>query len=89
MALVGLKDPDDKCDFELGWAKFLGEDTVTSSTWIVPDGITKESESNTATTATVRLSGGTAGSQYPVVNRVGTASGCQYDRTVTIVVTER
>lgn len=89
MPITALKDPDDTADYELTWSTFLGVDTVTSSTWLVPTGITKVSESNTTTTATVRLSGGTAGAEYECVNRVNTASGCQYDRTLIVFVTDR
>lgn len=82
----GLKDPDDEADYKLLWANNLGSDTISASEWILPAGITQESDSHTDTTATVRLSGGTAGQQYEITNRVDTASGQQFDQSITIYV---
>jgi hypothetical protein len=89
MALAAVKDPNDLVDYELSWATQLGTDTITSATWIVPAGIVKDSESNTTTTATVWLSGGTAGQQYQITCRVTTAGDRQLDRSIRIYVTER
>lgn len=85
----GYKDPQDIADYGLSWAKNLGTDTITSSSWIVPDGITADDDSNTTTTATVRLSGGTAGENYDLTNRVVTASGQRFDCSIRIYVRER
>lgn len=40
-----IKDPDAKLPYTVDWSPWLaGEgDTIASVTWIVPDGITKES----------------------------------------------
>lgn len=84
-----LKDPDATLDYQTDWSGWLSDDTISTSTWIVPDGITKNSDLNTATSATIWLSGGTAGERYPVVNRIVTAGGRTEDRTIQIVVTDR
>lgn len=49
----------------------------------------KVSETNTATKATVWLSGGTAGQIYTVTNRITTAAGRTEDRSFAIRVEER
>jgi hypothetical protein len=86
--LAADKDPDDKVDYQLSWATNLGTDTISSSSWIVPVGITVLLDSSTTTTATVRLSGGTAGQKYQVTNRVVTASGQQFDQSIFVYVRE-
>lgn len=84
-----VKDPDAVLDYQADWATWLGEDTISSSTWIVPDGITKDSDTNTTTSATVWLSGGTAGSNYSITNRIVTDGGRTDDRTIKIQVREK
>jgi hypothetical protein len=75
------KDPDEVKDYGVDWALLLDTDTISTSTWTVPAGITKNSDSNTDTTTTVWVSGGTAGDSYLLQNRVVTAGGRTYDRT--------
>jgi len=85
-----FKDPDAKLDYTVDWSEWLATgETLSTSTFTVPAGITKVSESNTATTATVRLSGGTASTNYDVINAVTTSSGNEDHRTIRITVRER
>lgn len=84
-----LKDPNAVLDYINDWSDWLVTDTIATSTWTVPTGITKDSSSNTTTTATVWLSGGTAGVSYTVVNRIVTAAGRTEDRSVVLMVLER
>lgn len=86
---AALKDPNDVADYELDWAPDLGTDTISTSTWIAPAGITVDSDTNTTTTATVWLSGGTHGQNYDVVNRISTAGQRQFDRSVRFYVRNR
>lgn len=88
---VVVKDPNGVLDYERDWSTWLAasSDTIQSSTWIVPAGLTKDSESNTATTASVWLSGGTVGSDYRVTNRVVTVGGRTDDRSMQVVVRDR
>lgn len=79
-----LKDPDATLDYLVDWSGWLGSDTISASAWVVPDGITKTTDSHTTTTATVWLSGGTAGDVYRVTSRITTAGGRVNDRTITI-----
>ena len=84
-----VKDPNAVLDYQLDWTPWLATDTITASVWTLPSGLTQQSASNTTTTATIWLSGGTAGVKYPVTNRVTTAGGRVDDRTITISVKER
>lgn len=77
------KAPADVLDFTYDWngsATAGGPwmatgDTISTSTWSAPAGITIASDTETTTTSTVWLSGGTAGSSYDVVNTITTAGG--------------
>lgn len=84
-----LKDPNAVLDYQIDWSKWLSDDTISTSTWIVPDGITKDSDLSTTTLATIWLSGGTAGEKYPVVNRIVTSDGRTEDRTIWIICIDR
>jgi hypothetical protein len=80
------KDPDEIKDYVVDWSDLLGEDTIAASIWIIPDGLTKTSDSNTGATATIWLSSGVAGTSYALVNRITTAGGRTYDRTIKLKV---
>ncbi len=86
--LVDPKDPQDVLDYGFDWELWLDGDTITASSWTVPSGLTKDSEAFTTTTATMRVSGGTAGTSYACVNHITTASGQEKDRTLMVVVRE-
>lgn len=83
------KDPDAVLDYEVDWTAWLGDDTIASSIWLVGTGITQETASNTTTSATIWLSGGTAGSAYQVTNRITTTAGRVNDKTLTILVDDQ
>lgn len=69
------KDPDDDLDYTINWATWLGADTIVSSVWDVPVGLTSHTPSNSTTAATIWLSGGTVGERYFVNNRIVTTAG--------------
>jgi hypothetical protein len=89
------KDPDAVLDYEVDWAGPAAEDgpwlqtgeTISTSIWVVPTGIVQNSASSTTTTATIWLSGGTAGTTYEVTNRVVTNQGRTNDHTIRVWVT--
>ena len=85
------KDPDSVLDYVLDWVTRWLEtgDTISTSTWTVPAGITKDSDTNTNTTTTIWVSGGTDDTDYDLTNRVVTAGGRTVDRTLRIQVRER
>lgn len=85
------KDPNDVVDFKFNWSDWLterGSDTISSATFIVDTGLTKDSESNDTTSATVMLSGGTAGTTYTVTCRITTAYPRTVDRSIDVHVLE-
>jgi len=83
-----VKDPDAVSDYVVDWEEWLSGDTINTVSWTVASGITEDSTSNTTTTATIWLSGGTAGQSYDVTCRIVTAAGRTEERTITIVVRE-
>lgn len=83
------KDPDEVLDYELDWSVRLGTDTISTSTWIVPTGITKNSDTSDSTSATIWLSGGTAGESYTFTNRITTTGGRTMDESVKLKVKDK
>lgn len=75
------KDPAEVLDFEVDWQgphpgpALEAAETILASSFEVPAGITLDSDSSTATTATAWLSGGTAGEAYKVTNEITTSAG--------------
>ena len=78
------KDPNAVLDYTVDWTAWLDSDTISTSTWIVPSGITEDSSTNDTEKAIIYLSGGTAGEIYSVTNRITTAAGRTDDRTIRI-----
>ena len=85
------KDPNEVKDYALDWGarRLAASETISSSTWIAPEGITVDSDTDTTTTTTVWLSGGTAGVHYTLTNRVVTSQGRTYDWSITVLVAEQ
>lgn len=84
-----VKDPSAKLDYMVDWSAWLGADTIATSIWVTPAGLTASAPSSTTTTATVWLESGTVGSQYLVTNRITTAGGRTNDRSILIQVSEQ
>lgn len=85
-----IKDPDAKLDYTIDWSSWLTDsETISSVVWTVGTGITEESTSNTTTTATIWLSGGTAGERYAAACRITTSDSRIDERTIFIMVAER
>lgn len=99
MSDVFTKDPGAVLDYLWDWAArtnggmledWLGAgETIQAATVTVPAGITQDSQSNTATTVTVWLSGGKAGQDYRVACRIVTSAGRTDERSITIRCRER
>jgi hypothetical protein len=87
MALIWpFKDPDELLDYSIDWSGRLGSDTISTSVWTVPDGITNEDEEKTTTTTTLWLSGGTLAVTYEFLNRIVTAGGRIMDQTTRLKI---
>lgn len=87
--MLFTKDPDATLDYQVNWGMWLGEDIISNSTWEVPIGITKGSESFDGTTATIWLSGGTIGQRYAITNTIATVGTRGDDRTFHILIADR
>ncbi len=78
------KDPDETLDYIINWAVHLDDDTIASSSWAAETGITVDSDTNTTTTATVWLSGGTIKEFYLVTNTIVTDGGRTLEQSIRI-----
>lgn len=83
------KDPLAILDYTIDWREWLGDDTISTSTWTVPAGIGNGGTVYSPTTTTIWLSGGTAGSPYSVYNTIVTAGGRTEKRTFKVNVLDR
>lgn len=85
------KDPNDVADYAVDWTRWLAGDTIDTSEFSIVSGasLVVESSSHTDTIATVWLSGGAAGSRAQVLNRITTAGGRTFDKTITLDIKER
>jgi len=84
------KDPQAVLDYKVDWSDWLTDgETITTSTWTVPSGITEDSDTHDDDSATIWLSGGTAGKRYTVINHIVTTAGREDDRSIVISVKNR
>lgn len=82
-------DPDATEDFGFNFAPGLDGDTISSVSFLLPDGLTEVSSSNTATTATVFVSGAERGRIYRITCRYVTAGGRTRDKTIRVIGREQ
>lgn len=82
-------DPDSTEDFEFNLAPYLDGDTISTVNFILPDGLTKVSSSNTTTTATIFVSGADCGRTYRITCRYTTAGGRTRDKTIRVIGREQ
>lgn len=89
MATIFKKDVDDITDFSVDWEEILDTaETILTSVWafydieeVVTTDLTEVSSSNTDTTTTVLLSGGTVDTRYIVDNTITTSGGRTLNRS--------
>lgn len=67
-----------------GWLS-SGE-TISTTNWVVPAGITKDSDSENNTTTTIWLSGGTDGAAYTLTNTITTSGNKTGVRSVVVMI---
>lgn len=85
-----FKDPDAVLDYTWDWTPWLGEgETIDGVAWIVPDGIDSDTNTNTDTTATIWLSGGTVDVTYAITCRITTNQDRVDDRTINVSIREK
>jgi hypothetical protein len=81
--------PDDMRDWPLDWSRVLvAGEAISSVTWSVPSGLTGGTESSTASTGTIRLSGGTLGTSYPVLCQIVTTQGRTYNGGLSVRIVQ-
>jgi len=67
MEHVIAKNSADDIDYTIDWSDDLATgESITTSTWTADAGITLSDDTDTATTSTTFISGGTAGVKYKV-----------------------
>lgn len=88
---LDTKDPDEVKDYSINWAREMAQydDTIDTSLWIVPAGITKLTDTHGTTSATIWLEDGVLGANYLLTNRITTAGGRILDQSITIRVRAR
>lgn len=97
-----IKDPDSVLDYKFDWkaasngrglANWLAaSETIASAVVTTPAGITQPTPAgitDSGTSVTAWLSGGTVGVDYAVACRIVTSAGRTDERTITITVRER
>ncbi|WP_432001224.1 hypothetical protein [Streptomyces sioyaensis] len=91
MPNVFIKDPSANLDYVYDWSDWLSPgETISSVEYTVPAALASgTANTNTATTVTVWLAGGTAGMTYRVSNRITTNQGRVDERTFSVHVEER
>lgn len=90
------KAPGDELDYAVDWlanGTLETGETIVTSTWTVPTGLTRgesfgspKPATNTDTVATVWIGGGTLGYQYTVSNTITTSAGREYVRTFDLYI---
>ena len=92
MARTYIKDPEAVLDYKFDWSSWLDSgETIASRTVTVDTGLTKDSDAvtDTSTSVTVWLSGGTDGVSYSVNCQIVTSANRTDERTMIIRVNER
>jgi len=86
--IVFLKYATSVLDYQIDWSTWLGTDTISTSTWAADTGLTVDSESETTTSATVWISGGTVDAVYKLINTIVTAGGRTKEQVIHIQVVD-
>lgn len=87
---VKYKDPQAFLDYSIDWSAWLPSgDTIVTSTWMADGGITISMETNTSTTSTVWIAGGTTNVLHRATNQITTAAGRINNQSISIAVASR
>lgn len=91
MAIFGwaAKDPSDIMDYEADWSALLRtSETIATSAFTMPTGLTMASESNTTTTSTVWIGAGSTVGSYEVACTITTNQGRTLQRSWSLMVAQ-
>lgn len=86
---VLYKDATESLLVKIDWSDWLDGETIASSSWSVPAGLTLVSESTTSTTRTGWIEGGVLGETYYISNSIVTNSGRDNKQTAVVRVTAK
>ena len=86
-----FKDPQAVMDYKIKWYRWLGTDTILSSSWSAdsPNITIDDGTQHNDTEAVVWLSGGVAGETYILTNHIVTAGGREEDGSIRIVMVHK
>lgn len=81
------KVPQATLDYGSDWTAWLGEDTISESTWqIEPAGLIAEEESDDGKITVIWATGGTVGITYKMVNDITTVEGRRDQRAIYLTI---
>lgn len=83
---VFYKDPGELLDYVNDWEDWLGTDTILTSTWDIPTGVTYSTDTFTTTTATIWVSGGSSDTVYTLTNTITTVGGRTAVRYIVLII---
>ena len=86
---IFCKDDTEVLDYKVDWADWLTADTIASSSWVIPSGITKDFDSFDDDFTTVWFSGGTIGETYTLTNTIVSTAGRTATRSFMIQLSDR
>lgn len=83
---VFSKDPSEVLDYTFDWTDWLAGDIIATVTYTLSVGISQTASMFSASTSTIWLGGGTAGTLYNITCQITTAGLRTADRTIRISV---
>lgn len=88
--LAPPKAPGSDIDYGADWSLWLDTgETITSSVWTLPAGLTNDSDSFAGAITKVDISGGTIGERHEVTNTITTSLGRTEPRTMIIEIQKK
>ncbi len=76
-----VSDPADVRDYQIDWGNILDAgETISSSTWAVPVGLTAGTQSISGEVSSKRISGGRLNTVHTISNTITTSLGRVYKR---------
>jgi hypothetical protein len=86
-----VRDPRSRLPVEIDWSAWLAQEgtTLASSTWSADAGLTLDTPANDATSASVFVSSGLAGTSYVLRNTIAGTNGVIDSRSLRIVCRDR
>jgi hypothetical protein len=87
---LAVKDPQDSVWYTVDWTDWLATaETISTTDWTVPTGITQAAVTATSKTSLIKLSGGTAGVTYKIACKATTSTAQVVERSFLVPVANR